>query len=579
MVHLDRDARCRVGLALLVALALALRLIGLGHQLPQHPEEDALIVSQAEHLRSVWAGEPPVRALDPHYPLVLASALALWPPTPHDAERERDDPLAWHLARASEGHRRARALVAWIATLAVPVAWLLARRFVGEAWALFAAAMTAFSLLHLQYSQAARPHGALATWIALGLWLDLRLLERGRWRDHLGAALAAALALGTLHTGASALLPLGAAQAIRLRRDGAAALPRVLASLALVAVLGLLAYGWPFHTRGSELAQAQGQVLLSGHVIPAASFDGGGFARMLPLLWQTDPLLLLCAALGLASALASWVLGRRRPGGDAWLLASWAVPFLVVLGVYSRLPSRFLLPLVPLLAVLASIGLARGRLGPRAAAALACALLALPAWAGARLAWLRARPEVAQVVAAWIEANAQRERDLLYVDIVAQPPLFLRNEDGAPHFSARMFVWDRYQAALAPAVLDEHGWRMRRLIARDPVTGNVSMRSDVLQDVLREPPRGPVQRRFAVVAFEASLIGTNQAAEAVLAQGGRVRLAVPAFHGDLGDPQRGPLDVRDRDTLATLLATRRLGWSTVVYELPPWEDPGTDDQR
>jgi hypothetical protein len=86
-----------------------------------------------------------------------------------------------------------------------------------------------------------------------------------------------------------------------------------------------------------------------------------------------------------------------------------------------------------------------------------------------------------------------------------------------------------------------------------------------------------VQRRFAVVAFEASLVGTNQAAEAVLAQGGRVRLAVPAFRGDLGDPQRGPLDVRERDTLATLLATRRLGWSTVVYELPPWEDPGTDD--
>lgn len=569
-------------LALLVALALALRLIGLGHELPQHSDEDPIIVTQAESLRSMWAGEPPERALDPHYPLLLASVLALWPEPAVDLQRERLDPLAWHLERASAGHRRARFLVALIATLAVPITWLLARRFVREPWALFAAASVALSLLHLQLSQAARPHGALATWIALGLWLDLRLLERGRWRDHLAAALVAALAVSTLHTGASAVLPLVAAQALRLRRDGAGALPRVLASLALLLSISWVAYGWPLGgNSATDLAQPSGVVRLSGHIFPASSFDGGGFALALPLLWETDPLLLALALAGLGLWVAGQALRRRRPGPAAWILAAWAVPFLVVLGAYGRLPSRFLLPLVPLLAVAAAIALAKFAEHPRRrrpAFGIAVAVLVLPAWAGARLAWLRTLPEPAVTAAEWIARNADRQKDLLYLDASANPPLFMREEGGGELFAADFFPWDHYQQlSLSPQYREQQGWRTRRLIARDPATGRLRQDRESLLALLREPPAAPVGRRFAVIAFDDTTIGRDRAVDAVLEAGGRVRFVEPVLAGDLGDPQRGPLLARPRHTLATLLSTRRLGFSTVVYELPAGVDDGLDD--
>jgi hypothetical protein len=560
-----------VVLGLIVAAALALRLIGLGHELPQHSDEDPILVGQAETLRSLWAGERPARALEPHYPLLLAGALALWPLPAAGATDEAALTLDEHLARASRGPRRARLLVALLSTLAVPLTYLVARRFVQTRCALFAAALVATSLLHLQLSQAARPHGALASFLALGLWLDLRLFERGGWRAHLAAGAAAALALGTLHTGASALLPLAAAQLVRLRRDGARALPCVLCAWALVALVGWLAYAPPgLSGAGAELSTSQGVVNLSGHVFPDTVFDGGGFARVLPLLAQTDPVLVALALAGLALALAGWSLRAQRPGPAAWLVGAWALPFLLVLGLYGRLPARFLLPLVPVLAVLAALALQRlaaRRPGP-APVVLAAALLALPLYAGARLAWLRARPAAAEVTAKWIEANLDPERDLLYLDASACPPIAMREEGGGRLFAASFLPWDAYLDALAPGAIEGSVWRTRRLIARDPRTQRLRQDHEALLGVLGRPAEEPAARRFAVVAFDAHPQGRDRACEAVLAAGGRARLCVPVLAGPLGDPDRGRLRALPRHTLATLLRTTRLGFTTVVYELP-----------
>jgi hypothetical protein len=576
MARVASAASRALALGLVVAAALALRLVGLGHELPQRTDEDPLIVTQAENLRRALSGDPAAPGVDPHYPLVLAGTLALWPPPAHDAARERAQPLEYHLERASGGHRRARFLVAVLSTLAVPFTWLLARRFLEAPWALFAAGLVATSLLHLQLSQAARPHGVLASWIALGLWLDLRLLERGRWREHLAAGAAAALALGTLHTGASALLPLGAAQFLALRRDGRSVLPRILTAWALVALAASLAYSWPIrHGATAALSESEGLLNLSGHLFPSSAFDGGGFARMLPLLAATDPVLLALALGGLAIALASWARRRAGPDTAVAILCAWAVPYLLVMGLYGRLPTRFLLPLLPLLALLAAFALQRlaktlrRRERARAIPALAAALvLAVPTYASLRLAWLRARPDASEEVALWLVEHADRERDLLYLSAWGNLPLFTREESGGELFAATFMPWDNYQSHLPPDLVAEHAWRTRRLIARDPQTGQRRLDRDGLLGVLREPTHEPARKRFAVVAFDDAMGTSDHACEAVLAAGGRALWTVPVLAGDLGAAERGPLRTRPPGTLATLLRTRRLGFSTVVYELP-----------
>jgi hypothetical protein len=573
--QISARSKALAGLGLVVAAALALRLIGIDHELPQRPDDDSLIVTQAESLRRVLADDPKAPGVEPHYPLVLAGALALWPPPAPDPVRERAAPKEYHLERASVGYRRGRLLVALLSSLAVPLTWLLARRFVDVRWAVFAAALVATSLLHLRLSQSARPHGVLATWILLALWLDLRLLERGRWRDHLLAGGATALALGSLHTGASAFLPLLAAQLACWTRERRRMLPRALAAWALVAAVGWLAYFAPLpHLGDAGLARSAGLVTLSGHEFPLAAFDGGGFARMGPMLLRCDPVLLVMGLAGLVFLAARHAATRTPASLPALVLCSWAVPYVLVLGLYNRLPARFLLPLLPLLALLSVLplqslaALCRARAGVLARstpALLAAALLALPAAAGVRLAWLNARPEAALEVARWLERNADRERDLLYLNASANLPLLLREEGGGALFAAHFSVWDEYQSRLAPGSTDAHAWRTRRLIAGDPAD-IASLRQDesALLEILAQPPAQPVRKRFAVVARGRNW-AIDRAEQAVLAAGGK---PVWCFEVDREMLELHPLAADASATLAKVFAARTLGLCTVVYELP-----------
>lgn len=568
-------------LGLVVAAALALRLTGLDHELPQRPDEDSLIVTQAESLRGILAGDPHAPDLEPHYPLVLATTLALWPLPEHDARREREAPLTYHLERASRPYVRGRLVVALLATLAVPLAWLVARRFVGERWALLTAALVAISLLHLRLSQSARPHAVLASWILLALWLDLRLLERGRWRDHALAGMGTALALGCLHNGASAFLPLGFAQIARLRADGLRSLPRAVLAWALVAAIGALAYFASLSAGANQgLSTSGDSVTLSGHEFPLSVFDGGGFARMGPLLAQSDPLLLAAGLAGLAVLLVRLLRSRARPAPSVLLLCSWALPYTLVMGLYSRLPARFLLPLVPLLALSATAAVAtlsRGRpasVAWRRAAALAVVLLlALPGYACARLAWLWSRPESAEETARWLERNADRERDLLYLSASANLPLFAREEGGGRLFAAPFSWWDEYQSLLPQDLLQRHAWRTRRLLAGDSRDlSTVRQDERAVREVLERSAFEPTRRRLAVVALNPAT-GAGESAQRALLDAG----ATEIWRCDVLSRAcaTSGLTLDAGGSLRQLLFTRRLGLATVVYELPPDTSAGS----
>lgn len=449
--------RALAALLLLTALAFGLRAWDLDARLPAQPEPDDVIVIQALHLEEQRLGRISKEdQVNSQYPLLLAHLLEALPgqllePLPPEA------PLQEHLRAASQPHLMGRWLVLGFALLSIPGSYLLARRFLGRGASLFAAALVATSLLHCLYSQQARPHVPLAS---LALWAVLgcqRLVRKGGVFAYLSAGLACAVAIACLHNGFVLLAPLGLALLLRWPRERGFGRALALLPLALVG----LAIDWAYPTllgEGSDLGldKPEGSFFLSGHRIDSINIDGRGFLLVLGYLWAHDPLLVLLGGLGLM--LLPWRAMSWRPRTEAqrelWIALAFALPYLCALGLYARTFGRFLLPLLPYLALLAAAGaaLALKRLtalaAPRRALAAAALLLAFPLAQDLRLQQLRSRPDTHTQMAAWLTANADPREDQILLGNQVNLPLAepRRSLLALPEWS--WTVWQRYQVLL-----------------------------------------------------------------------------------------------------------------------------------
>ncbi len=444
-------------LVLLTALALGLRLWHLDARLPAVPEPDDVVVTQALHLEDQRLGRRSKEdAINSQYPLLLAHLLEALPgelvqTVPVQA------PLSEHLSAAAEPHRMGRRMVVGFSLLLIPGSYLLARRFLGRGPSLFAAALVATSLLHCLYSQQARPHVPLAT---LGLWAVLacqRLVRRGSVPAYLWAGLMTSAAVACLHNGFALLLPLGLALLLRWPRE------RGLARLLAVLPLGLvgLSIDLAYPTllgAGSDLGfdKPEGSFFLSGHRIDSININGRGFLLVLGYLWGHDPLMVLLGGLGLAL-----LLGRARSERlsgvarrDLWIALAFALPYLLVIGLYARTFGRFLLPLLPYAALLAAAGaaLALRRLPalapPRRAAVAGLLALAFPLAQDIQLERLRSRSDTNSQVASFLTEHADPSQDLILLGNWVSLPLAepRRSLLALPKWS--LSVWQRYQLML-----------------------------------------------------------------------------------------------------------------------------------
>ena len=449
--------RALVALVLLTALALGLRLWNLGARLPAMPEPDDVVVVQALHLEEQRLGlRSKEDAVNSQYPLLLGLLLEALPgelvqTAPVQA------PLSEHLSAAAEPHRMGRRLVVGFSLLLIPGSYLLARRFLGRGPSLFAAALVATSLLHCLYSQQARPHVPLAT---LGVWAVLacqRLVRRGGVPAYLWAGLTTSAAVACLHNGFALLLPLGLALLLRWPRE------RGFARLSALLPLGLLGFSidlaYPtLLGAGSDLGfdKPEGSFFLSGHRIDSINIDGRGFLLVLGYLWGHDPLMVLLGGLGLAL-----LLGRARSARlsdvarrDLWIALAFALPYLLVIGLYARTFGRFLLPLLPYAALLAAAGaaLALRRLPalapPRRAAFAALLALAFPLAQDVQLQRLRSRPDTHSQLADFLTEHADPQSDLILLGNQVCLPLAepRRSLLALPDWS--LTVWQRYQLML-----------------------------------------------------------------------------------------------------------------------------------
>ena len=441
----------------LTIAALALRLHGLGFGLPHFTHDDGrALVAQVEALRA-GQPDPDGRRLYPH----LVPRVVTWWPAP--GELSPDAPLSEHLARAGWPFLEARCASVWLSLLILPATYLLARTVLRRPGALFATALVATSLLHVSFSQQERPHGALASFTAWTVVAAVALRRRPSAARYLLCGLLAALAVGSLHSGLAVLPPLLAAHLLRERGERRLSAAWALVPLLLVGCAFLLFY--PFHFGGHPggsgaggLARQGGESVfdLSGHFVKLEHFDGGGFAAVLGSLVSYDPVLSLLGALGLGAVLVSW--RGARAGGprvrNALVLAAYALPYLLAVGLYGKSPERFGLPLLPFVACLGAFGLARLPAPPPLRAALGVLLVGattVPAW---QLTRVRAAPDTYARTAAWIEENVGRdERAIAVLDPwqdlpLARSPEALAANAGWPWSSP----WLLYQEALPRAI-------------------------------------------------------------------------------------------------------------------------------
>jgi len=454
---------------LLFALALALRLAGISHMLPHCPEPDnvygvqmrgeTMALERYEHLTS--------------YPLLVPELAKLgrklFP------ARKPPHTLDEALSAAAAPIRDCRIVVAILASLAAPATFLCARRFLRTGPALLAGLLAATNVLGMCYSTQARPHAALGGLVAATLASLIALRERPTWRAHVLAGAALAASIGVLLSALSLLLPFAAAFLLRAGPRKRSDWLKPLVSLALCIPVAALGFALPSaHGPLQQSVQPDRAVFWwGGHIVELEHFRGGGFGSFFWTLWSYDVGLLALFALGAVLGLVALRRGIRlgwpqsEIARSAAVLAAFAVPYILVFGMYDGTYPRFMLPLVPIACVLgawSAVALARALhgLGRPLATALPALLVALPCVVALKLAWLRMLPDTIELASIAIRTLAQPEQDRIWLGpslelpLLSTPEALERNRAelekvGSPE---REF-WTRFQLEHPPDLPDE----------------------------------------------------------------------------------------------------------------------------
>lgn len=452
-------------LVALTLLGLALRVAGRDQLLPHGPEMDAQITTQvrALHEQGGWASDDPRPIND--YPTLIARLSTLWRIDDPLAQADGPAALEQHLRAASKYHLRVRSIVACASAALVPATFLLARLFLGPWAALIAAAFVAFDIFHLLLAPQARAHGFAASAMLLAVLAAVRLRRRPTRSNYALAGLCAALALGSLHSGIFVLPALLWAHLRREGRAGRREFAGPLLALGCLLALGTWFYADILRAMLHQGALREGGKLTQGgHYLTLEMFLGRGLDDLAQLGLEGNPVLSLLALGGAALALRRWIRGpaQRELRADAGVLLAFALPYLLVLGLYERTYERLTLPLQPYLALLAAGLLAwaarplrarwSGTMGVALCAAGALLMLAFPVYCGARLAWLRTQPDTYELAARYLDEHLPRGEVVILAPGVDLPRFYSRSSlvpPAGPPLPIRR-LWIEYQQALEP---------------------------------------------------------------------------------------------------------------------------------
>jgi 4-amino-4-deoxy-L-arabinose transferase-like glycosyltransferase len=362
----ERRAWAWAGLALILCVALGLRLWGIGEGLPYiyNIDEAGHFVPKAVRMFSEGLN-PRYFVNPPALSYVLHIVFDVWFGGGHGVLRE-------YSRHPGEVFLVGRVTVALLGTAAVWLLYLLGARLFDRRIGLLAAAIEAVAFLPVSYGHLALNDAVTLLPLTLSLFGSAGVLRYGRKRDYALAGIGLGLACASKYTAGIAIVPLAAGAAVhylepidprRARESsgsatGEPATPaargrRVLLGVALAGVCALASFLLAnpyalldFKLFYSELVhqsslsdEAQGKL--------GAPKEIGIFYYLWSFSWGLGWVPALAA---LGGAIAIW----PRHARIGWLLVPAAILFLGFMGLQDRYFGRWLLPIFPIVCLLAA---------------------------------------------------------------------------------------------------------------------------------------------------------------------------------------------------------------------------------
>jgi 4-amino-4-deoxy-L-arabinose transferase-like glycosyltransferase len=395
------------GLAVVLAGGLGLRLWGVGQGLPYAYNADEAdhfvphaIAMFGHSLNPGYFANPPAYTYLLHYLFAIS----------YGGTSGVRHAIATHPA---DVYTLARVAAALLGTLALWLLYATGSRLCGRGVGLLAAAIEGVAFLPVFYAHLALNDVPTLAPLTLSLLGSAGVLRCGRARDYLLAGVGLGLACASKYTAGIVLVPFAAATAAGYLQAQPNAGRRALGGIALAGVAALAAFlianpyalldYSSFHSalvhQSSLSAEAQGKL--------GAPHDGGLAYYLWTLTWGLGWVPALAA---LGGALSVW----RRERALGFMLVPAPLLYLAFMGLQGRYFGRWLLPIFPILCLLAAlfalqlvdaVARRRPRLRVAAAALLVAALLGQGLLYSVHAGRTLARADTRNLTRAWMLAH------------------------------------------------------------------------------------------------------------------------------------------------------------------------------
>jgi 4-amino-4-deoxy-L-arabinose transferase-like glycosyltransferase len=440
------------GLAVVLSGGLALRLWGVAQGLPYAYNADEAdhfvpkaIAMFGHNLNPHYFANPPA------FTYVLHLVFAVWFGGGTGARHA----FALH---PDEVYTLARVVAALLGTAALWLLYVTGARLFNRGVGLLAAAIEAVAFLPVFYAHLALNDAPTLAPVTLSLLGSAGVLRKGRLRDYLLAGIGLGLACASKYTAGIVLLPLLAAAATRYLSvpPGARAYlvgRRAMIGLLLAGAGALLAFlianpyavldFKSFHAelvRQSTLsAEAQGKL--------GAPKEGGFLYYLWSLTWGLGWVPALAA---LGGAVAVW----RKQQRLGWLLVPAPLLYLAFMGLQGRYFGRWLLPIFPILCLLAAFfalrlaqAAASRELRIGFAALLVVALLAQGLVYSIHAGLVLSRADTRNLTRAWLVANVPQGAPIVAEPV--SPDEWAREVKRGTSTAHNPYRWPKYPSLLS----------------------------------------------------------------------------------------------------------------------------------
>ncbi|MDO9370969.1 MAG: glycosyltransferase family 39 protein [Sphingopyxis sp.] len=395
------------GLCLILLIAALMRIDGVGFGLPalNDPDEPLFMSTALEMLSGPtlnpgWFGHPGTITF---YSLMLVVALVGGLGVLTGRFADFDAFAAAVYADPGIIFLPARLLMVAFGVACVWMTWRLGRRLGGERLGLVAAAILAVNAVHIEYSQIIRTDVQASLFMLLCAQSSLAIAESGRRRNYLLAGLFAGLACATKWPAAVIGVTVVGATLYQWRFGEPKWRELALFGLATVATLLIVS---PFLLIDHATVVRN----LSGEARPLhpGATGGGPFAN---LGWYVaGPLFSSLGIGGLLLAAGGLLWGAQADRRWLFVILPFCLTFLLVIAMQSLRWERWIVPLLPFIALAAAralCGMAEFLSARRRQIALPVALLLLliPMTITARIEAAERRNDTRQLASAWLRAH------------------------------------------------------------------------------------------------------------------------------------------------------------------------------